>query len=311
MRRFKNILAVYHDDFGSDDVFTQSVSLAKANNARLTLLEVIQDRYATTAWVQEREKRLKRLVPAMHAAGVTDAHVATCVGTPFIEIIKHVLRNGHDLVIASPEQTRTDRGFYAGTTIAHLVRKSPCPVWSVKPDSQGHYSRILACVDPKTGDNPDDSLDIKLLQLASSLAEANGAELHVVHAWEVEGPDRDRLRSELPDKTREEIMEKHQAMHRGRVQRVMDQLPSFAVEPTLHLPKSEPHDAIVDLVRELSVDLVVMGSVNRTGISGFFIGSAAEGVLTSVRCSLLTVKPEGFRTPVVLDDYPSERVGSL
>jgi hypothetical protein len=47
-----------------------------------------------------------------------------------------------------------------------------------------------------------------------------------------------------------------------------------------------------------------MGSVNKTGISGFFIGSAAEAVLTSSRCSLFTVKPEDFRSPVVLEQTP-------
>ena len=35
---------------------------------------------------------------------------------------------------------------------------------------------------------------------------------------------------------------------------------------------------------------------------GFFIGNTAESVLQQVNCSVLTVKPEGFVSPVTLDD---------
>jgi hypothetical protein len=41
-----------------------------------------------------------------------------------------------------------------------------------------------------------------------------------------------------------------------------------------------------------------MGTLARTGIAGLFIGNTAEAVLHQVNCSVLTVKPEGFVTPV-------------
>jgi nucleotide-binding universal stress UspA family protein len=43
-----------------------------------------------------------------------------------------------------------------------------------------------------------------------------------------------------------------------------------------------------------------MGTVCRTGVTGFLIGNTAEKVLNNVDCSVLTVKPEGFVTPVTL-----------
>ncbi len=45
-------------------------------------------------------------------------------------------------------------------------------------------------------------------------------------------------------------------------------------------------------------DLLVMGTVCRTGVPGFFIGNTAEDVLQQVDCSVLAVKPKGFVTPV-------------
>ena len=43
-----------------------------------------------------------------------------------------------------------------------------------------------------------------------------------------------------------------------------------------------------------------MGTVSRTGIAGFFIGNCAETVLRQVDCSVLTLKPAGFATPISL-----------
>ncbi|HOO52306.1 MAG TPA: universal stress protein [Alphaproteobacteria bacterium] len=43
---------------------------------------------------------------------------------------------------------------------------------------------------------------------------------------------------------------------------------------------------------------MVMGTVGRTGIPGFFIGNTADSVLRQVGCSVLAIKPKGFSTPV-------------
>ena len=309
MRRFKNILAVYHDDIGADDVFAQSVALGRANGAKITLIDVVPDKFATPLGVKEREKRLRRLLPAIHAEGLEDARVCVTVGTPFLEIICEVLRGRYDLVVTCPDSAAVRRNFYPGSTATHLVRKCPCPVWIVKPNSDGRYKRVLACVDPYSSNQSEGELDKKILELAASLAVANGADLHIVHAWDVEGLDRDRLRSEIHDTTRQTILTKHEAMHRDRVRVLLDQLPTIGDEFELHMPRSSPHDAITEVVGCRSIDLIVMGSVNRTGISGFFIGSAAEAVLSSLRCSMFTVKPEGFRSPVVLEPRPASAVG--
>jgi nucleotide-binding universal stress UspA family protein len=64
------------------------------------------------------------------------------------------------------------------------------------------------------------------------------------------------------------------------------------------LLKGEPDESIVDLANRELVELIVMGTVSRTGLAGFFIGNTAEKVLHSIDCSVLAVKPEGFVTPV-------------
>ena len=48
MRRFKNILAVYGDTIGADDVFSQATALACENNARLPFIDVLPERNAAS-----------------------------------------------------------------------------------------------------------------------------------------------------------------------------------------------------------------------------------------------------------------------
>ena len=53
-----------------------------------------------------------------------------------------------------------------------------------------------------------------------------------------------------------------------------------------------------DLVAEVRTDVLIMGPLSRCGEAGFFVANTAESVLGKVDCSVLTVKPEGFVTPV-------------
>jgi nucleotide-binding universal stress UspA family protein len=304
MKRFRNILAVYGDKVGADDVFCHAVELANANNARLTLIDALPERYTTPAEVAERRKRLTRLVPAIKAEGVGDVSVDVFVGQPFLQIIRQVIRAEHDLVIASADGGAILRNVYFGSTATHLMRKCPCPVWIVKPHQSLSRSRILACIDPSpgpgSGEHADNELDRKILDLATSLAVANDAELHIIHAWDVEGKDRDTMASETPDAMRKTILTKHEREHRERVDALLMDYSLARVRHQVHFPRGVPQKAIVGLVDEHDIDLVVMGTVSRTGISGLIIGNAAESILSVVQCGVFTVKPRGFQTPIVL-----------
>jgi universal stress protein E len=56
------------------------------------------------------------------------------------------------------------------------------------------------------------------------------------------------------------------------------------------------------MAREKEIDLIVMGTVGRTGLSGMLIGNTAEKILRHIACSVLAVKANGFRSPVKLGD---------
>ena len=56
---------------------------------------------------------------------------------------------------------------------------------------------------------------------------------------------------------------------------------------------------LAPFARRHGMDIIVMGTVGRTGLPGLFIGNTAENVIDQVDCSLLAVRPEGFASPVL------------
>jgi nucleotide-binding universal stress UspA family protein len=51
-----------------------------------------------------------------------------------------------------------------------------------------------------------------------------------------------------------------------------------------------PADAIIDYARQADIDLIIMGTHGRIGMSQLFVGSVAERVVRTAPCPVLTVK---------------------
>lgn len=74
------------------------------------------------------------------------------------------------------------------------------------------------------------------------------------------------------------------------------------INPRTHLVKGSPRKEISALVKQLAVDILIMGTVARTGVPGLIMGNTAETILNQIDCSVLVIKPPGFKTPVRLED---------
>jgi len=298
MQRFRNILVIHNNNVGDEATLARAADLALRNRARLTVAELLEGGGAgeLDLVVEQRRFSLERLAASIRRDGLrTRTRVLT--GDPFLEITRTVVREGHDLVMMTAEGRTGLRKMLFGTTSLHLMRKCPCPVWVTqgRPD---HYSGILAAIDP-TGN--DDRLNRTIIELASSLARSEGSKLHVVHAWEIEGSDRQTLGSEISSDTTERLIRKHEAPHRARVEALLGDYDLTGLPVELHLPRGRPGWVVPELALEHGIELIVMGTVCRTGVQGLFIGNTAETVLQQVDCAVLTVKPPGFVTPVVDD----------
>jgi nucleotide-binding universal stress UspA family protein len=301
VKRFKNILAVYTDAVGDDDTLNQATLLAISNDAQLTVIEVIEDAASSPALLAERQKHLSRMAAPIAQEGIK---VGTLVltGTPFLQIVRQVLREKHDLVIMAAEGEGGFKNLFFGSTSMHLMRKCPCPVWILKPGQHADYAHILAAVDPRPDDAEVDELNVKILDLAASLARLNKSKLSIVHAWELTGNDLITIRSEITDEIRERLLRRNELKHRKTLDRLLERYTLEDLQHHVHVERGHPGFLIPEMADEKEIDLIVMGTVCRTGIAGFFIGNTAEFILRQVECAVLAMKPEGFVTPITLED---------
>jgi len=229
-----------------------------------------------------------------------------------LEVIYEVLRNDRDLVIKVAESGGLlDRVF--GSDDMHLLRKCPCPVWLVKSTSPKAYQRILSAVDaddfyPSEELNTRHLLNVQILEMASSLALLESAELHIVYVWHAMGES--MMRGAFMTKPEDEIIKYVEEVRQQCNQNlnvlmdeVIDKLGRDAldyIKPKTHLLKGYPRKNIPEFAGKIKADLVVMGTVARTGLPGFFMGNTAESILNQLDCSVLAIKPPGFKTPVAL-----------
>ncbi|MHA1165626.1 MAG: universal stress protein [Alphaproteobacteria bacterium] len=301
MHKFQNILVVHGAGSNDKQPLQQAVTLAQQNKAALTVAMIVKDPDASPKVIDDREKQLRAIASSVGDNHV-EIHASVLVGIPFLQIIRQVLRNQHDLVVMGAEQERGLKSLFLGSTAFHLLRKCPCPVWITRSRASKAYTRILAAVDPNP-DNPEAfGLNCKILDLATSFAIWNESELHIIHAWDVNSREQDTLSSGINEKMRHKLLDKAKDRYRERIDALLSQYDFGDLDYRVHLKRGVPEVVIPELVEKQQIDLVIMGTVCRTGIPGFFIGNTAEYVLHAIDCSVLAVKPEGFVTPVTLED---------
>jgi nucleotide-binding universal stress UspA family protein len=73
------------------------------------------------------------------------------------------------------------------------------------------------------------------------------------------------------------------------------------LKPQFHLVEGDAEEVIQDMIIDKNVELVVMGTVARSNLTGLLMGNTAENILNRLSCSVLTVKPSSFISPVKFD----------
>lgn len=306
MQRFKNILCVLDSQSPDSPAFQQAVGLAVENQGRLKLVDVVRDfgwlkRTFTPAYdklierlTEDKSRRLDEKAAGLRSRGI-DVTTRVLHGKSSVEITRQVLADGHDVVIKDAKGANGSRGYF-GSTGMRLLRICPCPIWITRPDPNQHVDCVLAAIDVSSPDEAHADLNRKIMELARSLAEREEAELKVVHAWNIFGET--LLRSHMDDDEYDDMLQSVASSTRKHFDQFAQPYSLTSQSPGVLLCQGDAGHVIPQLVESEGVDLVVMGTVGREGLSGAIMGNTAEMILNQVRCSVLAVKPDSFVTHV-------------
>jgi universal stress protein E len=290
------------------EAIARGIALAKVNSARLLFFSALNLTEETLHLLPEQERSqlahtvrsaaedvLQNLIAEAKREGVNAAgKLAT--GKGWLEIIRQVLRDQHDLVVVGTRDLTGLRRLLFGNTAMKLLRRCPCPVLVAKIGTNASPLRILAATDLKPAGE-------QAVRLAIRLAGQLDARLHLLHV--VEYP-LDRIWSTgLTDSRESEYHKRVRADVEQRLQTQMHATDFKALGDRIQLHLADgvgiPDIAIQHYIQLHRIDLLVMGTIGRGGIPGIMIGNTAERLLPEVHCSVLGIKPPDFQCPVQLE----------
>jgi universal stress protein E len=280
---------------GARGALEQAAWLAKAAGARVALVHA---RTPDERWDAEAgdfavldpggEERGREVLEAaaagLRAQGI-DTELVVTAESAALAISRCALEAAADLVLVGKRADAPGDERRVGSVSRKLLHECPCAVWVVKPGAPTRPRRVLAATDLlPVGD--------RAVELAVSLATELGAELHVVHAFQL--PFAVQFEGEAAEQAYVQ-RERERCLARLRAQ--LEGTPQ-AGKARVHAGLGSPTRAVVECARRYAVDLVVMGTVARGGVAGLLIGNTAERLLGRLDCSILAVKPADFVSPL-------------
>jgi nucleotide-binding universal stress UspA family protein len=308
MPNFSQILFVSHAMADDLQALMQALSIARNHHGKLKLLLLYR---AFPAAVSAHEPAYRQFIEQQAADGLQRARQALALEAsevpttivsehddgPVERVIRHVLREGHELVVKAVDEPE-QRGLDAMNM--GLLRKCPVPVWLSRPITRHREQmQVAVAIDPACSTPQEEDLSLQLLRLARQLADTCSGDLQIVSSWEYhyEAYLRGNPWIKVSDAELVAYVEAERSTRRRGLDRLV-QLSGIGGRITLHHLRGDPAQVIPDFTREQAVDVLVMGTLGRTGIPGFIMGNTAENITQQLSCSLVTLKPPGFVSPV-------------
>ena len=287
----------------------QLVEALSDKSAQLTLIDVVPDQGWTWNLLGKTAEHIRNKLQSEKVLAIDklaqdeaqkcglpiDSVVST--GKTGLAVIKQVVAGKHDLVVLQAKGPHSRRTGGIGETAWELVRKCPCNVLLLGQQPAGAVpKKILVSLDAAAEDARHIALNKKIFTAAAQIAVKVGASLTALHCWTIYG---ETLVRDYMSAAEFKDIEKatHDLGERG-LQSLSAGITEKPSELNLKLLRGLPNAEIPAFANANGFDLVVMGTVARSGISGALLGNTAEEVLPQLQGSILAIKPDDFVCPV-------------
>ncbi len=310
----KHLLIAIAPDQQTGDEISLVLSLAEAKRLQVTFVSVVaelpdlpaMDDDPTSAEqvletvLNSRQDKLNELIAqqSKHYPNI-DFHSAVVAGISYVKIIELANQLQADMIVINANDGGKRYASQFGSTTRHLMRKSNVPVWTTPRNNVSALKSIVAAVDVSDHHEEGQAFNRAIVNRALQISRLSGAPLSIVYAW------RNYAKTYLGgwnngNKLTSAIwVHEQKEKHQQNLEALISELQESGDQISIELVEGPPEQALPPFINSKSADLLVIGTICRTGIAGMFIGNTAESVLDAVDCSVLTLKPEGFVSPVL------------
>ena len=290
MSTIRNVLAASDFSEQSQVAIRRAALICQEHGAKLELLHVIEalpspEPIPPDQLKEETKRQLQAESGVAVSLGVDcDCQVET--GENVVSIMQSAQKMTADLIVVGAHGHHSLRDNFLGTTAEKLVRKAASAVLVVKQPSQSAYRRVLV---------PTDFSEASRQALVAANILAPGAGIDLLHVYGFWGEEQLSMAH-----ASEEALERYR--QRTEIWANMSMvkwrqginLSGHHVEE--HLRKGSATSGIALFAAERGSDLVVMGTLERSGHPNVLLDSVTENALRTVPCDILAVKSGEFKS---------------
>lgn len=209
-------------------------------------------------------------------------------GEPAHEIVDLSLELSPEVVIIGTHGRTGLKRWLIGSVAERVVQHARCPVLTVPPGTPAsetamNISKILVPVDYSPGSKV-------ALEYALSLADKLGAQLTVLHTWEVPPmlrPDITVWSGQVTANLADHVQ--HEA-EKGMKEFLADAKADANPRVSSLVQGGQASSTILATAESGKFDLVCMGTHGRSGLAHLVLGSVAERIVRHSKCPVLTVR---------------------
>jgi len=274
-------------------------------DARITFLYVVQrlDVPLTDASYKKRieadgkkaaEGYLKKLTANSKYKNRASGKVL--IGKVADTIIDYAARNKTDLIVmATHGRSGIISHWFYGSVAEKVVHGTKIPIWLVKAASCDKVSyahnRKLSVLVPLDGSKVAESVFQHLKELSKQLPK-NKLDIVLTRVCEIFAPP---ISYPPPISMSWEEYLKYETRRCKKICQeylihVQDRLNKYGLKTRTEVPEGNPAEVLIGYINKNRIDLVIMSTHGRTGISKWAFGSIAEKVLKGAQCPILLIR---------------------
>ncbi len=286
MKLIEKILLAIDFMEGYEKVVDHAVQLAQAFNATIVPLHVLpgdlDDEKLKKMVEAAAQNKLFELQQQLSDRGVQSSEATLEAGRPFSVIVESADRIDANVIVVGAGVKKKKDKFQLGTTAEKIIRLSGKPVWVVKKDQAPQIRTILCPVDfsePSTISLKNAIIiarrfDAELIVLSIYEHISSRGVVYYKKEWEEQGAlGLSKYKGRLGG-----YLVKNFNWHGVKWKRIVR--------------SGVPETEVLATIQEHQVDLLMMGTTGRSGLSKMMMGSVTEKVVREVPCSFVTTKAE-------------------
>jgi nucleotide-binding universal stress UspA family protein len=275
----KNILFATDLSNRSDRAFDRAIDIARNENAKLNIINVIDAELPSDIQKTLKEKALSHLKAQLKLKKFSECSIVVRNGINHDEIIDYANQLEAGLIILGIHRKHSAKDFVLGSTLERLLKHSNIPVLVVKNPGNTDYRNILVGVDiSKHSKNA-------ILFVTNNFKKLKK---NFVHAYTIpfQGFIKDQdLKKYSEETSRNSLNELKEELLLNRENEELKNIKIDLIEAGLGVT-----NAIIEKASKCKADLLVIGTHDRSGLIRGIIGGTAIEILKYCESDILFVK---------------------